>query len=95
MLAALGGSILLQRTAVAPTSPWYAAGGIAAWFVATLLHPAVSLSVIVFHGIAMFDRWRAGRALAVVAASWLLPCAIVALVCRPTEAISAEAFIYE
>jgi hypothetical protein len=95
LLFALGGSVLLQGTVAEQSKPWCAACGIAAWFAASLLHPAVSLFVIVFHGIATFDRWRARHALAVLAASWLLPCATVALVCQPAVSISAEQFIHD
>lgn len=95
LLFALGGSVLLLRADGESSRRWYAAGGIVAWFVASLLHPAVSLFVIVFHGIATFDRWRAGRAAAIVATSWVAPIAIVALACRPTVSISAKAFIHD
>lgn len=67
--------------------------GLVAWAAASLLHPAVSLFVIVFHGIATTGRWRFGSAAATVVVGWVAPCAALAIVCRPTVSLSAEEFI--
>jgi hypothetical protein len=82
-----GNALLLRRTRAS------AICGVAAWTAASLLHPAVSLFAIVFHGIATYGRWRGASAAAAVVAGWLVPCAVLAFVCQPSVTISAEGFV--
>ncbi|MEX2185382.1 MAG: hypothetical protein WD875_01250 [Pirellulales bacterium] len=87
MFALCGSSLLLSP------ARFRTAAGVAAWTVASLLHPAVSLFAILFHGIATFGRWRFPSATAVIAVGWLLPCVLLAIVCRPTVSLDADEFI--
>ncbi len=88
LMFALCGSALLLRPA-----RWRAAAGMLAWIAASLLHPAVSLFVILFHGIATFDRWRVSSAAAILVVGWILPCAALAIAFRPTVSLPTDEFI--
>lgn len=88
LMFALAGNVLLLRDA--RKSTWC---GAVLWAIASVLHPAVSLFAIVFHGLATFDRQRWSAAAAAVAVGWLLPCAALAIACRPAVSLSAAEFI--
>ena len=88
LMCALAGNVLLSQA-----TRFHTGLGVTAWLAASLLHPAVSLFAIVLHGIATFDRWRVAAAAKAVAIGWLVPCLVLAVVCRPTVSLDAETFV--
>lgn len=84
---------LVGCVAALTTSRLRNAIAIVAWFVASLLHPAIGLFMLALHAIAMFDTVRIRDLPLTAIVCWVVPCGILATVYKPTLSLTADEFI--